>query len=65
MPAAWIERELGQVAEGLTTAPALRALAASRQLELPITEAVCDVAGGGMTLLDALAELMAREPTDE
>ena len=38
VPAAWIERELGQVAEGLTTAPALRALAASRQLELPITE---------------------------
>jgi glycerol-3-phosphate dehydrogenase (NAD(P)+) len=65
VPAEWIESELGQVAEGLTTAPALRGLAESRDLELPITAAVCDVAFGGKTPLDALAELMAREPTEE
>jgi glycerol-3-phosphate dehydrogenase (NAD(P)+) len=65
VPAGWIESELGQVAEGLTTAPALRGLAESRQLELPITAAVCDVAFGGKTPLAALAELMAREPTEE
>ncbi len=65
VPAAWIESELGQVAEGLTTAPALRGLAESRQLELPITAAVCDVAYGGKTPQQALAELMAREPTEE
>ena len=65
VPAAWIESEIGQVAEGLTTAPALRDLAARRGLELPITEAVCAVAAGGTTPLEALAELMAREPTEE
>jgi glycerol-3-phosphate dehydrogenase (NAD(P)+) len=65
VPADWIEAELGQVAEGLTTAPALRGLAESRGLELPITVAVCDVAYGGKAPLDALAELMAREPTEE
>jgi glycerol-3-phosphate dehydrogenase len=32
---------------------------------MPITAAVCDVAYGGKTPLDALAELMAREPTEE
>ena len=65
VPAEWIESELGQVAEGLTTAPALRGLAESKQLELPITAAVCDVAFGGKTPQAALAELMAREPTEE
>ena len=65
VPAEWIESELGQVAEGLTTAPALRGLAESKNLELPITAAVCDVAFGGMTPQAALAELMAREPTEE
>jgi glycerol-3-phosphate dehydrogenase (NAD(P)+) len=65
VPAAWIESEIGQVAEGLTTAPALRDLARSRGLELPITEAVCRVADGSTTPLDALAQLVAREPTEE
>jgi glycerol-3-phosphate dehydrogenase (NAD(P)+) len=65
VPAEWIEREIGQVAEGLSTARALRDLAAGRGLELPITAAVCDVAWGGITPLDALAGLMAREPTEE
>jgi len=65
VPAEWIESELGQVAEGLTTAPALHGLAESRDLELPITAAVCDVAFGGKKPLEALAELMAREPTEE
>jgi glycerol-3-phosphate dehydrogenase (NAD(P)+) len=65
VPAAWIEDEIGQVAEGLTTAPALRGLAQRRGVELPITFAVCDVAAGTSTPLEALAELMAREPTEE
>ena len=65
VPAGWIERELGQVAEGLTTAPVLRDMAAGRGIELPITAAVCDVAFAGTTPLDALAGLMAREPTEE
>ena len=65
VPADWIEQEIGQVAEGLTTAPALRDLARDNGLELPITEAVCSVAGGTTTALEALAGLMAREPVEE
>jgi glycerol-3-phosphate dehydrogenase (NAD(P)+) len=65
VPSDWIEAEIGQVAEGLTTAPALRDLAHENGLELPITEAVCSVATGAMTPLEALAGLMAREPTEE
>jgi glycerol-3-phosphate dehydrogenase (NAD(P)+) len=65
VPAGWIESEIGQVAEGLSTAPALRDVAAERGLELPITNAVCQVAFEAKDPLDALAELMAREPTEE
>jgi glycerol-3-phosphate dehydrogenase (NAD(P)+) len=65
VPGEWIENEIGQVVEGLTTAPELRDLARARSLELPITEAVCRVADGSTTPLDALAQLMAREPTEE
>ena len=60
-----IEAEIGQVAEGLTTAPVLRDLARERGLELPITEAVCEVAAGRTTPLEAVAALMAREPAEE
>jgi glycerol-3-phosphate dehydrogenase (NAD(P)+) len=65
VPAGWIESEIGQVAEGLTTAPVLRDVAAGRDLDLPITVAVCQVAFESKDPLDALAELMAREPTEE
>ena len=66
VPADWIEQEIGQVAEGLTTAPALRGLAAARGLELPITEAVCARRlGAARRRCEALADLMAREPTEE
>ena len=41
----WIEQEIGKVAEGLTAAPGACATSArERGIELPITEAVCDVA---------------------
>ena len=65
VPSDWVEGEIGQVAEGLTTAPTLRDLAASHGLELPITGGVCDLAFGGKTAREVLAELMAREPTEE
>ena len=65
VPAGWIESEIGQVAEGLTTAPVLREIARSRDLELPITNAVCEVALEGKEPLKALAELMGREPVEE
>ncbi|MGN6379816.1 MAG: NAD(P)H-dependent glycerol-3-phosphate dehydrogenase [Gaiellales bacterium] len=65
VPAGWIESEIGQVAEGLTTAPVLREVAAEKGLDLPITSAVCQVAFEAKDPLDALADLMAREPTEE
>jgi glycerol-3-phosphate dehydrogenase (NAD(P)+) len=55
--------EIGTV-EGLTTAPALRALSRRVGVELPITEGVCNVLDGQD--LTALAEsLMGRQPTRE
>src|SRR5512133_270622 len=56
--------QIGQVVEGLTTAPVLRDLSHRVGVELPITEGVCRVLGGES--LDALlANLMGRQPTDE
>jgi glycerol-3-phosphate dehydrogenase (NAD(P)+) len=56
--------EIGQVVEGLTTAPVLRDLSHRLGIELPITEGVCAVLGG-LALDDLLASLMGRRPTDE
>jgi glycerol-3-phosphate dehydrogenase (NAD(P)+) len=55
---------IGQVVEGLTTAPALRDLAHRKGVELPITEAVCQVLGGA-SLNELVSGLMGRRPTDE
>jgi glycerol-3-phosphate dehydrogenase (NAD(P)+) len=55
---------IGQVVEGLTTAPVLRDLSHRVGVELPITEGVCRVLGGE-SLDDLLASLMGREPTAE
>jgi glycerol-3-phosphate dehydrogenase (NAD(P)+) len=56
--------EIGQVVEGLTTAPVLRDLSRRLGIELPITEGVCAVLEG-LPLTDILASLMGRRPTDE
>ena len=58
------EREIGMVVEGLTTAPVLRDLARRLEVELPITEAVCQVLAG-TSPLDLAEDLMGRRPTDE
>jgi glycerol-3-phosphate dehydrogenase (NAD(P)+) len=55
--------ELGTV-EGLTTAPALRALAGRLGVELPIAEAVCTLIEGG-DVQRLAAELMGRRPREE
>jgi glycerol-3-phosphate dehydrogenase (NAD(P)+) len=56
--------EIGQVVEGLTTAPVLRDLSHRLGVELPITEGVCRVLEG--TPLHVLAaSLMGRQPTEE
>jgi glycerol-3-phosphate dehydrogenase (NAD(P)+) len=56
--------EIGQVVEGLTTAPVLRGLSHRLGVELPITEGVCAVLGG-MPLNELLGSLMGRRPTGE
>ncbi len=56
--------QIGQVVEGLTTAPVLRDLSHRVGVELPITEGVCRVLSGE-SLNDLLASLMGRQPTDE
>jgi glycerol-3-phosphate dehydrogenase (NAD(P)+) len=57
-------REIGQVVEGVTTAPVLRDLSRRVGVEVPITEGVCHVLGG-RDLHELLASLMGREPTQE
>ena len=56
--------EIGQVVEGLTTAPVLRDLSHRVGIELPITEGVCAVLEG-RPLQELAAGLMGRRPTDE
>jgi glycerol-3-phosphate dehydrogenase (NAD(P)+) len=56
--------EIGQVVEGLTTAPVLRDLSHRLGVELPITDGVCRVLGGE-SLDSLLASLMGRQPTEE
>jgi glycerol-3-phosphate dehydrogenase (NAD(P)+) len=57
-------REIGQVVEGLTTAPVLRALSHRVGVELPITEGVCEVLAG-QDIQALLGSLMGRQPTAE
>jgi glycerol-3-phosphate dehydrogenase (NAD(P)+) len=56
--------EIGQVVEGLTTAPVLRDLSRRIGVELPITDGVCAVLDG-MPLDELLASLLGRRPTGE
>jgi glycerol-3-phosphate dehydrogenase (NAD(P)+) len=56
--------EIGQVVEGLTTAPVLRDLSRRLGIELPITEAVCGILEG-QSLQELAASLMGRRPTGE
>ncbi len=56
--------EIGQVVEGITTAPVLRELSHRLGIEMPITEGVCAVLSG-RPLHELAANLMGRRPTDE
>src|SRR3954467_12283547 len=56
--------EIGQVVEGLTTAPVLRRLSQRLEIELPITQGVCAVLDG-LPLDGLVADLMGRRPTEE
>ena len=56
--------KIGQVVEGLNTAPVLRDLSRRIGVELPITEGVCAVLEG-MSLQELAGSLMGRRPTEE
>ena len=58
------QAEIAMAVEGFTTAPALRGLAARLGIELPITDAVCQVLAGASPS-ETVATLMARRPTEE
>lgn len=56
--------EIAMAVEGLTTAPLLWDLAHGLGVELPITEAVCQILGGA-SLAELATGLMGRKPTGE
>jgi glycerol-3-phosphate dehydrogenase (NAD(P)+) len=56
--------QIGQVVEGLVTAPVLRDLGHKIGVELPITEGVCAVLEG-RPLQELAGSLMGRRPTEE
>jgi glycerol-3-phosphate dehydrogenase (NAD(P)+) len=56
---------MDSVAEGVPTTRAVRELARRKRVEMPITQAVYSVLFENKDVLDALAELMTREPKPE
>jgi len=60
-----ILKQLGHVAEGVYSAPAVEALAAEKRVDMPITRAVCAVLFRGTPPGDAVQELLARDPREE
>jgi glycerol-3-phosphate dehydrogenase (NAD(P)+) len=57
--------ELGHVAEGVHSARAARDHARERRIEMPITEAVCAVLFEGRPAMDAVQQLLTRDPRRE
>ena len=57
--------ELGQVAEGVNTAPAARALAEQHGVEVPITREVCALLFENKSAQEGLADLLSRDPKRE
>jgi glycerol-3-phosphate dehydrogenase (NAD(P)+) len=60
-----VETEMGMVAEGLTAAPVILALAKDRGVELPITENVVAVIQDGKDVRACVYDLMSRQPREE
>jgi glycerol-3-phosphate dehydrogenase (NAD(P)+) len=60
-----ILRDLGHVAEGVTTAPALLKLAQAHSVDVPITQSVAQLLSGQCSAKQAIDNLMSREPRDE
>ncbi|MFM7568830.1 MAG: NAD(P)H-dependent glycerol-3-phosphate dehydrogenase [Betaproteobacteria bacterium] len=64
-PLAQIISGLGHVAEGVSTAPVARNLAARLAVDMPILQAVCAVLEGHTRATDAVLALLSREPRRE
>ena len=60
-----ILKQLGHVAEGVYSAPAIEVLAAEKRVDMPITRAVCAVLFRGASPRDAVQQLLARDPRGE
>jgi glycerol-3-phosphate dehydrogenase (NAD(P)+) len=60
-----ILKQLGHVAEGVYSARAIEALAAEKNVDMPITRAVCAVLFRGTAPRDAVQQLLARDPREE
>jgi glycerol-3-phosphate dehydrogenase (NAD(P)+) len=60
-----IVAELGHVAEGVRSAPAVLARARALGVQMPIVEGVCAVLDGRATPREALSRLLARDPKRE
>jgi glycerol-3-phosphate dehydrogenase (NAD(P)+) len=56
-----LREEMRQVAEGVTTAASVHALASREQVEMPIAEQVHQVVHQGVSVPDAMEALLARE----
>jgi glycerol-3-phosphate dehydrogenase (NAD(P)+) len=56
---------MGMVAEGLTAAPAILALAGNHGVDMPITRNVVAVVYEQKSVQDCVADLMSREPRTE
>jgi glycerol-3-phosphate dehydrogenase (NAD(P)+) len=65
MPLEAILAELGHVAEGVHSARAAREHARGRGVEMPITEAVCAVLFEGRPAMEAVQQLLTRDPRRE
>lgn len=57
--------QVGHVAEGVRSAPAVLARARALGVQMPLTEAVCAVLGSTVTPRQALERLLARDPKRE
>ena len=60
-----ILQQLGHVAEGVYTAREVERRALALNVEMPITQSVCDVLFRGMPARDAVEQLLARDPKAE
>jgi glycerol-3-phosphate dehydrogenase (NAD(P)+) len=60
-----ITQSLGHVAEGVATAHAILALAKQLGVDVPVTEAVCQLLLEEVSAQQAISALMSREPRDE